>query len=146
MSFSYSGDPSLSPGDYVRFLLNDTSAPPFMEDEEIGALILMHPNVLRAAAACAERVATQLSGKATSKSVGGLSITRSQLRQGYLDLAKQLRDRALKGMGAPVDAGGLSQGEKLDEQTDQDATHPAFRRRTGFAYPSLLNNNPRGWY
>jgi hypothetical protein len=142
VSFSYSGDPTNSSLDQIRFLLDDREPPPFLEDEEIAYQVSLFPNVLRAAAVCAEQIAVQLGKKAQSKSVSGLSLSRPELRRSYVELAAQLRQRALREGNFDVSAGGLSEGEKLDQISDADAVQPAFRRRTG----QVGRSDPRrGW-
>jgi hypothetical protein len=50
MSWTYSGDPSASPLDQVRFLCGDTkTAEPFLQDEEINFLITLKENPRAAA-------------------------------------------------------------------------------------------------
>ena len=55
---SYSGDPSSSPRDEVRFLIGDTTPDdPLLSDPELDALLLLHPSPLSAASEAARRIA-----------------------------------------------------------------------------------------
>ncbi len=141
MSFSYSGDPLRSIVDQIRYLIDDRDPPPFLEDEEIQYQAGQLTNPFRAAAACADQIATQLGKRAATKSVGGISLTRPDLRRSYVELAARLRRRALTEKELVVSCGGLSRGEKADQMTDADAEQPVFRKRTGSA-----GQDPRqGW-
>lgn len=101
MAWSYSGDPSSSSRDEVRFLIGDTDADDqLLQDSEVDYLVSVSPdgsghNYLAASAACdaiAARYAKQI-----SKSVGSLSIQLSEKYQHYKELADTLYDMATKG-------------------------------------------------
>lgn len=79
MTFTYTGDPSVSTRDKVRFLIGDTiSAEKHFEDEEIQYLVTEWGEVYSAARAAAEILAGRYAHKAqSSKSVGDLSISES---------------------------------------------------------------------
>lgn len=80
MTFTYTGDPSVSARDKVRFLIGDTiSADPHFQDEEISWLLSEWSNdVYDAARAAAETLAGRYAHKANvSRSVGDLSISES---------------------------------------------------------------------
>lgn len=95
MSWSYSGDPSTSPKDEVRFLLGDTSEDdPLLQDAEIAYLLDEHGgSPLAAAIAGCEGVVAKLSREADMSS-GATSISASQRRAHYASLLTQLRRRA----------------------------------------------------
>lgn len=71
MSFTYSGDPSASKLDAVRFALGDTDASqPLLQDEEINYLISMYPNDSGLMAAAFRQAATCLGIKAVKRTLG----------------------------------------------------------------------------
>jgi|SRR5690606_24112387 len=95
MVWSYSGNPSTSEKDEVRFLLGDTSQDdPLLQDEEIEYLLDQHDgSALTAAVEGCERIIAKLSREADMSS-GATSISASQRRKHYADLLTQLRRRA----------------------------------------------------
>ena len=133
MSYSYSGDPTTSRMDAVRFFLDDKPevGKPFLEDEEINYVLQQYGNLLRAAAVCAEQIALSLGKKATTRSIGDLSITVAQQRDTYVTLAKVLHARAAKEAITSFPLGGQSEIEKWTGQILTDTPQPAFRKTTG---------------
>ena len=132
--FSYSGDPSLSLLDYVRFEAQDTDVEsPLLTDGEI-LFCLAHeaPNdppsekeLLLAAAHACEAIGRRLSRQANSQ-VGSLRLEWDKAAKGSRELAKELRDRAAK-KSAPW-SGGRSKSEKEAILEDPDKTEPKFTR------------------
>ena len=107
MSWTYSGDPSSSSIDQVRFLLGDTDSTDklTLSNEEITWLISEWDNNLYfAAAAGAEQLAGQFAREVTYAS-DGVTYTGTELQQKYLQLATQLRvEYKRKGrLGLPYD-------------------------------------------
>ena len=100
MSWTYSMNPGSSPKDTVRFLIGDTNPDsPLVQDEEIQFnLAEVNNEVYRAASNTCYNLAAYFSGLAQSesKSVGGLSISKSQgdRAQRYERLAKDLLIRS----------------------------------------------------
>jgi len=93
MAWSYSGDPSASPLDAVRFLLGDTDQTDqlTLSNQEITWLLSEWDNNLYlAAAAGAEQLAGQFAREVTYTS-DGVNFTGTELQQKYLQLAQQLR-------------------------------------------------------
>jgi len=121
MSWSYSGNPSNSQLDEVRFLIGDTdSTEPLLTDEELSYLITVDPDQgssysnYTAAAAAARAIAAKFS-KQVDKTVGSLSIAYGRKASQFFTLADGLEARASKGtgqrrMGVPILGGG---GEKF---------------------------------
>lgn len=140
MAFSYSGDPSQSDKDAVRFEIGDTVASaPIFQDAEINYAILTETgftagapttlntaDVYRSSARCFEILAGRMSAQADS-TVGSLKLQYSKSAQNATLRAKQLRDRAI-GMNAPY-AGGQSISEKEGFRQDSDLPVPLFTRR-----------------
>lgn len=104
MTFSYSGDPSSSDKDAVRFLVNDTSVAndTNISDEEINWLIAQWGDVYEAGRAAAEHLAAtyaQLSD--ISKTVGDISISKTYSNQAdqYHLLSQHLYEQRLRRKG-----------------------------------------------
>lgn len=119
MAWSYSGNPATSGKDEVRFLIGDTDdASQQLSDEEIQYLLTLHaaqsgyPNY-RAASAAATTIAAK-HASAMRKTVGSLSLDYGQRYNQYLELAKELDEKALstsgRSFGGPLLGGG---GEKF---------------------------------
>lgn len=104
MTFSYSGDPSASDLDEVRFHLQDTdSTDPLLTDEEIEFVIdAWVDNVgtnVWAAAICAETIAAKFA-REVSVSGDGVSVGVEALQDKYEALALSLRDQHKSKVGA----------------------------------------------
>lgn len=97
MAWSYSGDPSTSPKDEVRFLIGDTSEDdPLLQDGEIAYLLdQCGGSALAAAVAACEGIVAKLSREADMSS-GATSISASQRRAHYEGLLAQLQRRATR--------------------------------------------------
>jgi hypothetical protein len=103
---TYSGNPSTSPADAVRFLIGDTSPPYMLSNAEIGfALTANDDRPYPAAADLADALAARFTQEAETESTGDMSVTRRRAK-GYMDLATRLRSRLLVessvGVGRPV--------------------------------------------
>lgn len=93
MTWSYSGDPSSSSVDAIRFLLGDTDHddPLTLSNEEITWLISeWDSNLYLAAAAGAEQLAGQFA-KEVTYAADGVTYTGTELQQKYRDLAQSIR-------------------------------------------------------
>lgn len=137
MSFSYSGDPSNSPNDAVRFEVQDTINTNFLlADEEIAYAINQEAGtepdggytmaqILSSAAHCCEALVRRFSMQADTQ-LGQLKITYSKMAVGFAQRAVELRLRA-QGMQGPY-VGGLSISDKIEILQDPDRVLPAFTR------------------
>jgi len=102
MTFTYSGDPSTSTRNYVRFLINDVdSTDALFSDEELNYVISeWSGNAYNSARECAEILIARFSRLAdsTSKSVGDISVSESfsQKIQHYKELADSLLRRQMR--------------------------------------------------
>jgi hypothetical protein len=101
MAFTYSGDPSGSNRDKVRFLINDTdSTDPLFSDEEIAYLLTEWVNIYETSRAACETLVARFSRLAdsTSKSVGDISVSESFSAKSkqYQDLANSLLARKMR--------------------------------------------------
>lgn len=93
--FSYSGDPSTSPKDEVRFHLQDTDAGfPLLTDEEIDFQIdewlPKYDSLIYVAATCADVVSRKFVG-IVAVSADGVSVNTADLADRYRLLATELR-------------------------------------------------------
>ena len=142
MAFTYTGDPSTSDKDSVRFEIQDTNPDsPLLQDAEITWCILAETGTAAATpatiaetnphgfySACAramETLARLFSAQADTE-VGSLRTTYSKQAAGYTKRAQELRAKA-QAFGEPY-AGGQSITEKQAASQDADAVQPAFRR------------------
>jgi hypothetical protein len=100
MSWTYSADPTSSKKDAIRWLVGDTNIDsPLIQDEEIAfCLAEFGGEIYRAASTVAQSIAAFYTGEAqsTSKSVGGLSLSKSfgDKAQRYQRLSKDLLARS----------------------------------------------------
>lgn len=133
MPFTYSGDPSASDLDRVRFQLGDTdSTDPMLQDAEIQYCIDQESSFLGAIARACEAIAQRFSREASFKA-GDLSQDLLGRAKHWSERADEYRKRAFSAH-APV-AGGLSKSAKEAQEQDKDAVQPYFKRgmqdRTG---------------
>lgn len=137
MTATYSGDPSLSNRDAVRFLIRDTDmTSPHIQDEEIDWLLTQTSNLYWASIMAAESVATTYSqssgsGQVKSKTVGALSISYTDLAKEYRGIVGDLKRRMALGLGLSFRpyAGGISESDKDANRLDTDYDQPSFRRK-----------------
>lgn len=120
MAATYSGDPSASRGDEVRFLLQDTApASALLSDEEISyvdaRLQAAYDDALMTAAFCADIIAARYAGEA-SISADGVSISMAELGPKYQQLAANLRAtyRSLRGLAGVPLVGGIDAFSRAD--------------------------------
>lgn len=128
-NFTYSGDPSDSDRDAVRFLIRDTDeANAKVSDEEIDWLLTQGGDVYWAAISAADHIATSFSNQARTKTVGALSITYEASASEYRLLARDLRLRRIRMGGFIPYSGGISIEDKRTNVLDSDRSKPAFSR------------------
>lgn len=102
MTFTYSGDPSTSTRNKVRFLINDTDATDVLfTDEELDYLIgEWGTNVYEISRACCETLVSRFSrlSDSTSKSVGDISVSEAYTAksQQYKQLAESFLARKMR--------------------------------------------------
>ncbi len=152
---TYSGDPSASDDDAVRFLIGDTgpvapeTTPVFLLfNEEIAYLLVQYPRVLSAAAAGADALCAKFS-RQVDELTGDLQRKCSQKSKQYGELADKLRKQASDPLTtAPVPfAGGVSIADIQSREDDTDRFPDIFnigeddsRRGAGLKNQSLLRN------
>jgi len=140
--WTYSGDPSDSEKNAVRFLLQDTNeSRPLVQDEEIDWLITQNANLYLAAAALCD-VLVAKTGAMRSKTIGEFRISYSS--DFYKMLGASLRARGLTHQ-LPY-AGGISIADKLNQQNSSDWVDPAVSRGLGdnpaAPHPTTPSQNP----
>lgn len=119
MSWSYSGDPSTTERDEVRFYLQDTDAGfPLLTNEEIDWLIdewmPKYDSLIYVASVGAATVSRKFAGM-VAVSADGVSVQTGDLAQRYRDLAIELRDQYKAGqIGGEVDIDNLLIGHGPD--------------------------------
>jgi hypothetical protein len=111
MTFSYSGNPSDSDKDAIRFLIQDTDEDePFLQDEEIIFIAshwVLSESIYYAAAQAAETIAARFAREVTVNS-DSQTVSTSELQQKFQLLAERLRQMHNMYMaGGYVDAGGM---------------------------------------
>ena len=128
-TFTYSGDPSSSDRDAVRFLVGDTGpvAPSttvpawLLCDEEYDYLLTQYPKPLAAAAAAADALCAKFA-RQVDELTGDLQRKCSQKSKAFGELADKLRKQASDPLTtAPVPfAGGISCGDIENREQDSD--------------------------
>lgn len=128
MTWTYSGDPSTSAKDAVRFRIGDTDADDQqISDEEISWLLTEEgSNIYAASAQACDGIAAKYA-RLVDQSAGELSVKFSQRQTHYTNLAAQFRAKNAKSAPIPF-AGGISKASKESVRSNEDRVRPAFRR------------------
>lgn len=125
MSWTYSGNPSKSDRDAVRFWIGDTDEnSQQLADEEIDYLLAQESTAKGAAAEAAYALAAKYA-RLVTQSVGDLSISYGERQQHYRDLAARLSTDDLRGI-VPY-AGGIEVSDRETREADTTLTEPAFK-------------------
>jgi hypothetical protein len=135
MAWTYTGDPTTSPKDEVRFLIGDTnfSDQELQDAEIIYCIDLVYGDMTNApkignflpAAYAADNLASHYARMA-DKSVGDLHISNSNRFKQFQALAQRLRARATNAM-VPIYVGGELYGEKKANYANPDIIPTAAR-------------------
>lgn len=145
MTWTYSGDPTATDRDAVRFYVGDTDLnDPLIEDAEIDFLLQSNPEPIAAAAAAARAIASKMS-RLVDEKFESIDNKFSQRASSFHALAVRLeRDaKKLNGFGAPV-AGGIRESDVETAQNDVDRVKPAFRSGQ-FSYPQVDEDGSYRW-
>lgn len=139
MTWSYTGNPSDSNKDEVRFLIGDTDFDDqLVEDEEINYAIAVEANNTLAAIRIARALAGKFSRK-VDKSVGDLRLSYSQQAKNFRELAKFLENSNSTATIPIPYAGGISRSNKKTVREDSDRVPGSFSRGMhddpGIPYP-----------
>lgn len=130
MTWTYTGDPSDSDKDAVRFIIGDTNTgDQLLSDEEIAWLLTENGGKYAAAVAACEAIAAAFSRKIdlTSASEGSLSLSYADRRKYYLEMAATIRRKNSITSVIPY-AGGIRISDKSTNETDTDRPDPDFYR------------------
>lgn len=124
MTWSYSGDPSRSDLDEVRFLIGDTvESDPQLQDEEINYLLNGYGDSQAAAIAACENLIAHYSRYVDQKT-GDIDIKFSQrianLKERIATIRRQI------GILAQPYAGGITKSDRDIDLEDTDLVQPAF--------------------
>jgi hypothetical protein len=141
-SAHYSGDPSTSALDEVRFIVGDTDCGHAkLTDAEI--LFLIEEFASLASAAAAEQISAQFASSAIVQT-GQTRREGNQLSRQYSRLAAKLRLNGGRLLGGvrPY-AGGVSHAEKRADWANSDLVQPNLFKNQ-FDNPRLQNPNPSG--
>lgn len=134
MTWTYTGDPSASTLEEIRFLLGDiVSTDPLITDEELLWLYGQHGSSTYAAAAAAARSLAAKFARDVDRTIGSLSISASKRADNFRALALEL-DSHNAGLAGWF-AGGTSLGDKDSRASDTDSVVPMFTR-DGMRYGS----------
>lgn len=128
MEWSYV-DPGASAKDAVRLSIGDTNeAAPLLFDQEIQFFLdRNNQNVSSAALLSVEAVIAKLS-TLCDESVGSVSKSFSQMRDGFYKLREQLKSRAAYRGGIPF-AGGIYRTDVIMAERDRAKVRPQFTAR-----------------
>ncbi|MNO66693.1 hypothetical protein D3C76_574890 [compost metagenome] len=103
MTWSYSGDPTTSNLDLVRFLCGDTDpAYSFLSDEEINYLIGDKTNMKRVAINAIEQIVTKLSATSVDYTIGPESVKASQRMANFARIKRLLLQDLRAGFAVPI--------------------------------------------
>lgn len=135
MTWSYSGNPSSSAGDAIRFLIGDTDTnDQLLSNEEISWVntessgsSTSTSSLYEAAYRCCLAIASKLS-RLADKQIGDLQVSLSQKAKGYLAQADQFKSLAQVNNYVPIPyAGGISISDKQIDLDDPDIDRTWFR-------------------
>lgn len=123
MTWSYSGNPSNSTGDAVRFLVGDTdTTDQLISNEEIAYFVAEFNNARRSASEAARAIAAKYA-RLMSRSIGGLSADFSAKYRQYLELADNLLSKEeMKPVALFISGYTKSQKEMVELDADREST------------------------
>lgn len=118
MAWTYTGDPSVSDRDRVRFLIGDIdSTDPLVNDEEVAWTLGEAGSVYQAAHDLCTIIASRFARLATSKSVGDLSLSYADRSETYNRLADRMLALANR-RDVPTPWASPKNFQKADERTE----------------------------
>lgn len=151
MSWNYSGIPSTSSLDEVRFLVGDTDATDqLLQDEELQFLLdkwlTIHGSTFYVAAIACETIAAKFAREATY-SADGVSVSLSELQAKFKTQAETLRaqHRELLVGGSP-DVGGISPYEETDHSIAPFIFGTGMNDNLTAGRQDYGSRNPYGYY
>jgi hypothetical protein len=127
MVWTYTGDPTDSAKDALRFHLGDTDQEDqLLSDQEINYLLQLHGGNIYLATADAARTLAGKFSRQSDKQVGDLRLSLSQKSDHFWELAKKLELQGQKRV-TPY-AGGISKADKNKQRDREDRVKPEFKR------------------
>lgn len=142
MAWSYSGDPSTSPKDGVRFLVGDTiQTDPQLQDSEILFLVSNYTNIWKSAAYAARSIASKYA-RQISKGVGDLRLEYQQRQTAYTEMYRDYLKQATARTSMPF-AGGISKADAQVDWQNPDLKKFVFTKLQ-FHYPGA-DASPNGF-
>lgn len=118
-TYTYSGDPSSSPLDEVRFLLSDTQSPWMLSNEEISYGLARANNDPWMTASRLALAKSSYYSRRGNISIDGISLNYGDRGRALMELSQQLEKGGGKAIaGAPVQGGGY------DKQFDVGLVRP----------------------
>jgi hypothetical protein len=127
MTWTYSGDPSATSRDQVRFLVGDTDfGKQLVTDEEIAYAVANESTVRMAAVRISRGIAAKFA-RDVNYYVGDLKIFASARYKQYLEVLKALEADAVIFSATPF-AGGISVAGKDSVEDNTDRVKPSFSK------------------
>lgn len=128
MAWNYSGDPSSSKKDELRFNIGDTdSQDQLMSDGEINYLLTKSNQSIALSCISACDLLAMKFARLADESVGQVRISYSQKYAQYLKMKEAFRSKAAIDECMPY-AGGISQSDKETMRDNGDLVQPIFSR------------------
>lgn len=140
MTFTYSGDPSATDRDAVRFLLQDTVSPGEISDEEIAYLLTTYGTPIEAAIGGARALFSKYA-KLVTRQVGDLRIAYSDRATQWKALLAVLETQTLTLSPGGFYVGGQSQSEQDADDQDTNLPQPRFRVGVHDEWPEMDNED-----
>lgn len=113
MVWTYSGDPSSTDRDKVRFMIGDTdSQDPLLSDEEIMYLLDTKQSVQKAAQEACRAIIAKFA-REVSYSLGPEKVEASDRLAHYKELLNELKAQSMEANAAPSWAGETNPGEPI---------------------------------
>ena len=109
MAWSYSGNPSDSEKDAIRYIVGDTSEDDgFVQDEEIEYALNLHSNIYAAAAMVASNLSNHFAMQAEQTKVGPITEVYTKRSERYATIASKLEIKATKSETLNIVCGGVT--------------------------------------
>ncbi len=125
MAFTWTGDPSASVVESIRWEIGDTDEDsPKFQDAEIEYAYNLEGSILGAAARCFEQLAARYADE-VDKALGPLRINLSDKARAYSAKARALRAAVAAG---EIFSGSLKKDTKGDDRADRDLVQPIFKK------------------
>lgn len=126
MSWTYSGDPSSSARDAVRFMIGDTDADrPLLSDKEIDFTLSTNLSAREAAIGCCEAIAMKFADK-VDRRIGKTMVSGSQVYEQYVKMAARLKCKS-SASGVPY-SGGMFEVDTNTDRNNSALKQPYFRK------------------